>query len=109
MTPEHRVMNEIRLWCGEHDILCFRVNVGKVRMIREDGTFGWFDTGLPPGFSDLLALDNHGKCYFIECKKPKNSYQRKDQKKFQEVVERRGFTYILARSKEDVAKIIPVD
>ena len=98
---EHNIQNEIRLWCGEHDILCFRCNVGKVKCI--DGT--WFDTGLPNGFSDLIALTN-GTIYFIEVK-TKTGQQRKEQIEFQKTVEARGYKYIVARSVLDVSSAIP--
>lgn len=52
MTPEHYVQNQIRLWCGQHNYLCFRCNVG--RILTANNTY--FDTGLPSGFSDLLIL-----------------------------------------------------
>ena len=85
---EHNIQNEIRVWCGMHDILCFRCNVGKVQCI--DGT--WFDTGLPEGFSDLIALAN-GTVYFIEVK-TKYGQQRKAQIDFQHTVEARGYKYM---------------
>lgn len=100
MTLEHAIMNSIRLWCGEHNILCFRCNVGKVR--KADGS--WFDTGLPEGFPDLLLLDYGGKVIFCEVKTPTGK-QKDDQKRFQEIVESRGFIYIIARCVEDVAKL----
>ena len=28
---EHDIQNEIRLWCGEHDLLAIRINVGIFR------------------------------------------------------------------------------
>lgn len=96
MTPEHKIMNEIRLWCGEHNILCFRCNVGKVRMV--DG--GWFDTGLPEGFSDLLIL-HKGITYFVEVKTPTGK-QRPDQMIFERTVREHGFTYLIARSVNDI-------
>ena len=98
---EHNIQNEIRAWCGEHDILCFRCNVGKVQCI--DGT--WFDTGLPEGFSDLIALTNQ-TIYFIEVK-TKYGQQRQAQRRFQDIVESRGYIYIVARSVLDVSSIIP--
>lgn len=97
---EHNIQNEIRAWCGEHDIPCFRCNVGKVQCI--DGT--WFDTGLPAGFSDLIALANR-TIYFIEVK-TRYGQQRDEQRRFQAMVESRGYTYIVARSIDDVAKIL---
>lgn len=96
MTPEHKIMNEIRLWCGEHNILCFRCNVGKVRLA--DG--GWFDTGLPEGFSDLLIL-HKGVTYFVEVKTP-TGRQRPEQITFERTVREHGFIYLIARSVNDI-------
>jgi len=62
-TPEHRLMNEIRAWCGEHDLICIRANVGRVRLI--DGTY--FDTGLPKGYPDLTVI-GYGWIMFCETK-----------------------------------------
>lgn len=96
MTPEHKIMNEIRLYCGQHDILCFRCNVGKVR--TADGK--WFDTGLPEGFPDLLILHN-SKCIFCEVKTLKGK-QREAQIKFMNIIREHGFIYIVARSVNDI-------
>lgn len=93
---EHYIQNQIREWCGQHNLLAFRCNVGKV--LTADNR--WFDTGLPEGFSDLLVLGNHGDIYFVECK-TKTGKQRQDQINFQKVVEERGFKYILAHSLEE--------
>ena len=98
---EHNIQNEIRIWCGQHDFLCFRANVGKVKTI--DGR--WFDTGLPEGFPDLLILGNHGDIYFCECK-TRTGKQRNDQIKFQKIVSERGFKYFVARSIKDVEEVI---
>ena len=98
---EHQIMNEIRLWCGQNDILCFRANVGKVK--GEDGR--WFSSGLPSGFSDLLLLTNCGKAIFVEVKDEKGK-QREDQKAFQKAVTDKGFTYTLARKVEDIKSVI---
>ena len=97
VTPEKRVMNEIREWCGKNDYLCFRCNVGRVKTV--DGQ--WFDTGLPSGFSDLLILGHHGDIYFCEVKAGKGR-QREDQIRFQRIIEERGFKYILAYNVEEV-------
>lgn len=98
---EHNIQNDIRAWCGEHDLLCFRCNVGKVQCI--DGT--WFDTGLPEGFSDLIILANR-TIYFVEVK-TRYGQQRQAQRQFQSVVESHGYTYIVARSVLDVSSVIP--
>lgn len=97
MTPEHKIMNEIRLWCGQHNILCFRCNVGKIR--TADG--GWFDTGLPEGFPDLLILSNNGITYYVEVKTPTGK-QRPDQIKFMNEIRKRGHIYLIARSVNDI-------
>ena len=96
MPNEHYIQNQIRLWCGQHNLLCFRCNVG--RILTANNTY--FDTGLPSGFSDLLILDNDGNAIFCEVKASKGR-QRPDQKKFQQEVESRKFRYILAHSLEE--------
>lgn len=93
---EHNIQNDIRLWCGEHNILCFRTNVGRV--LTADGTY--FDTGLPNGFSDLIVLYNH-TIYFVEVKTKKGK-QRQDQIHFMNLVRSYGYTYIVARSVTDL-------
>ena len=98
---EHNIQNEIRAWCGEHGLLCFRCNVGKVQCI--DGT--WFDTGLPEGFSDLIILANK-TIYFCEVK-TRYGKQREAQKAFERAITDLGYTYIIARSVLDVSSVIP--
>ena len=101
MTPEHRVKNEVRAYLGEHDILCFRVNVGTVK--TWDG--GYFHTGLPTGFPDLIAFGYGGEMAFIECKSAKGKL-KPDQIAFKRAIEARGFRYIVARSVNDVLNIL---
>ena len=96
MTPEHRIQNEIRVWCGQHDILCFRCNVGRVRCA--DGT--WFDTGLPKGFPDLILL-HRGTISFVEVKAA-GGYQSPEQRQFERIITDRGYIYVVARSVGDV-------
>lgn len=93
---EHYIQNQIRLWCGQNNLLAFRCNVGKVLTAQNT----WFDTGLPEGFSDLLILDNSGHAIFCEVKTSIGK-QRMDQIKFQQLVTDRGFKYILAHSLEE--------
>ena len=102
-TREHNIQNEIRLWCGQHNIMCFRCNVGRVR--TADGK--WFDTGLPEGFSDLIILANK-TIYFCECK-TLHGRQRQDQINFERAVTQAGYTYFIARSVNDVVKLIGGD
>lgn len=63
MSQEHDIQNAIRLKLSELGYAVFRINSGKVRMA--DGR--WFDTGVPKGFSDLIACKG-GKIYFLEVK-----------------------------------------
>ena len=77
INPETALMNEIRVAASQYGI-CFRANVGKVKMV--DGR--WFDTGLPAGFSDLFGVDKRtGKVFFIEVKTDTGKV-RDSQKKF---------------------------
>lgn len=63
-----------------------------------------YDPYLFIGFSDLVAFHKK-RIFFIEVKS-KTGTQTPEQKIFQNYVEEAGLTYILARSVEDVAKII---
>lgn len=60
---EHDIQSAIRLKLSELGYAVFRINSGKVRMA--DGR--WFDTGVPKGFSDLIACKG-GRIYFLEVK-----------------------------------------
>jgi hypothetical protein len=96
MTAEHLLQQEIKIWCGERNILVFRINVGTFRLY--DGR--WFTTGLPNGFPDLLLFSNDGKTIFVETKiKPKKP--SKEQIEFLELMKNRGFKTILAYSLDD--------
>jgi len=46
MTPEHALSKQIMLWCGEHNWLCFHINVGGGKLAN--GTY--FKTGVPTGW-----------------------------------------------------------
>lgn len=93
MPNEHYLMNEIRAWCGKHDILCFRCNVGGGPLANG----GYFNSGLPKGFPDLILLPGNGQIIFVECKTLKGK-QREEQINFEAQVVKRGYKYILARS-----------
>lgn len=79
MTPEKRLMNEIRLYCATKGWIVFRTNVGRVMTI--DGTY--FDTGLPKGFPDMFVLTDNGKAIFVETK----IHPRKPTKQQREMIE----------------------
>lgn len=77
MIKEMDILNDIRLHLSQKGIITFRANVGKVR--TPDGRY--FDTGLPKGFSDLLAIRPDGVACFIEVKRPRGRV-RQEQCKF---------------------------
>lgn len=110
---EHVIQNQIRLWCGEHGYTCFRTNSGKawngnITQTKNNGVVVFNARPvelLPEGFSDLICFGPNGKTYFIEVKAP-NKYQRPAQRKFQTAMQKLGFTYIVARSVNDVKKVL---
>lgn len=100
---EHDLQNKIRLELSKLGWITFRINVGKVKMI--DGR--WFDTGLPKGFSDLIALKN-GKTVFIEVKS-ENVKPSKEQLSFIKQMSKNGFSAGVVWSMGDVFKLIEED
>ena len=97
---EHDLQNTIRLELAKQGWVTFRVNVGKVKM--HDGR--WFDTGLPPGFSDLMAL-KEGRTVFIEVKAKKGK-PSKVQLNFIEQMKKNGFSAGVVYSLEDVKELL---
>jgi hypothetical protein len=101
IKTEHDIQNEIRLALAEKGIMCFRANVGRVKM--KDNR--WFDTGLPKGFCDLFGFRNDGQIFFIEVKNGTGRTSER-QEKFMELVKSKGALAGIARSVEDAMKII---
>lgn len=101
MHNEHYIQNQIRLWCGEHDIKCFRCNVGKILTAQNT----YFDTGLPEGFSDLLIFLRGGITIFCEVK-TRTGRQREAQKRFEKEMTEFGFKYVVCRSLQDFQSFI---
>ena len=100
MNEETVLMNKIRIALSEYGV-CFRSNVGKVRM--HDGRY--FDTGLPKGFSDLFGVRNDGRVFFVEVKTP-TGHVRKEQKKFIDRMKELNALAGIARSVEDAIDIV---
>ncbi len=101
MKSEHDIQNEIRLALSSMGWCVFRLNVGKVK--TEDGR--WFDTGLPPGTSDLMAVKN-GHIVFLEVK-TKTGRVRDDQIKFINTMrDRYGCTAGIVRSVDDAVRLV---
>jgi hypothetical protein len=101
MTAEHRLQQQIKLWCGERNVLCFRTNSGKVPLT--DGR--WFDTGLPVGFPDLFLLTTKGDCIFVETKiKPRKPTE--EQERFLAEARSRGFqAFVIYTIEEFIEKV----
>ena len=98
---EHDVQNEIRIWCGEHNLRSFRANV--VGGYTPDGR--WITSGLPEGFPDLLVLDNHGQTIYVECKTLKGRARQK-QIEFRKMMEETHHIYLMPRSLDQFVEMI---
>lgn len=96
MTPEQALDKSIMLWCGEHNWLCFHINVGGGKMANG----GYFKTGVPIGWPDLLILTNKGQVIFCETK----IYPRKPTQQQINLINNlktRGFTAFVAYTLEE--------
>lgn len=95
-TPEQRLDKEIMLWCGQHNWLCFHLNVGKIKFFDEiQKKYRFFLTGLPEGWTDLMILTDKGKAIFCETKiKPRKPTQQ--QLNVIENLTKRGFLAFVA-------------
>ena len=93
---EHDIQNEIRIWCGEHNLMAIRINVGTFRDLYSERVI---KTGPPNGWPDLQIFDNNGHIIFCECK-ARYGRIRDEQKKIHEELRRRGFKVIVPKSLE---------
>lgn len=108
MTKEKALTKKIQLFCGENNILCFDVNVGKFAL--KNG--GYFDVGLPAGFPDLLLLTSDGRTVFIEAKIKPNKPQINQVKFINELKKRNFSVYVIYSIEEFIEKFnsnFPVD
>jgi len=104
-NAESQVLREILQWLArEHpDYLTWRNSTGAMHGV-DTGTFVRF--GLV-GSSDIICVvPPNGRFLGIECKRRNGGVQSKEQKAFQRAVEKRGGIYVLARSVEDVRRVI---
>jgi hypothetical protein len=97
---EHELQNQVRLELSKLGYITFRTNVGKIQ--TQDKRY--FKTGLPNGFSDLIAL-KEGKTYFIELKTGRNK-PTKAQLNFIKQMQNAGFNAGIAYNMNDVKKIL---
>ena len=98
---EHSIQNAIRLKLSELGYAVFRINSGKVRMA--DGR--WFDTGVPKGFSDLIACKG-GKIYFLEVKTETGKASPEQLNFISAMRDRYGCTADIVRSVDDAVRVV---
>ena len=98
MTRESTIQSRILLALGSRPgIRVWRNNTGALR----DSNGRVIRFGLK-GSADILGiLAPHGRMLAIECK-TETGRQSEQQKRFQEMVEKHGGVYVLARSVDDV-------
>ena len=84
-TAEKNLANCIREHCGENNILAWDVNVGGGELVRG----GYFRTGLPKGFPDLLLIPEDGVTVYIEVK-TKTGRLAEHQRRTIELFKKRG-------------------
>lgn len=101
---EHDIQNSIRLRLSELGYAVFRINSGKVRMA--DGRF--FDTGVPKGFSDLIACKN-GRIYFLEVKTATGTASPEQIKFLAVMRDRYGCVAEIVRSVDDAVRVVSGD
>lgn len=98
---EHDIQNSIRMKLTELGYCVFRVNVGRFK--TADGR--WFDTGLPKGFSDLMAVKD-GKVYFLEVKAEKGKASNEQLNFLAVMRDRYGCVTAIVRSVEDAVRTV---
>lgn len=104
MTPEHKIMNDIRLAISDKCVN-FRINVGSGR--TQDGRY--FTTGVPPGFSDIFGVRKaDGKAVFIEVKTKSGRVSPK-QADFIKKMQEYGAIAGVCRTPEEAIKLIEED
>lgn len=101
MTPEQRLDKAIMLYCGEHNWLCFHINVSGGELLRG----GYFKTGVPVGYPDLTIIKDNGEVAWCETKiKPRKPTQ--EQLNFIAELQKRGFKAFVAYNLEEFIKNI---
>lgn len=98
---EHDTQNMIRLKLSELGYAVFRINSGKIRMA--DGR--WFDTGVPKGFSDLIAVKG-GRIFFLEVKTETGKASPEQIKFLATMRDRYGCVAGIVRSVEEAVELV---
>lgn len=97
---EHALVQSILIEFGSRPTLrLWRVNTGAAL-----GRAGFVRFGLP-GMADISGIMQGGRRIEIECKTA-TGRQSPEQKRWQAMIEKFGGLYVLARSVEDVGKVL---
>lgn len=101
MNSEHDIQNSIRLKLSELGYAVFRINSGRIRMA--DGR--WFDSGVPKGFSDLIAVKG-GRIFFLEVKTETGKASPEQIKFLATMRDRYGCITGIVRSVEEAVELV---
>ncbi len=101
---EGDLMRQILVALSEDGHFAYRCNVGRFKMA--DGR--WFDTGLPPGFSDIAGFRaGDARAYFLEVKTP-TGRASPQQLAFIAAMQARGAIAAVVRSVEEARSALCV-
>ena len=99
---ESDLMRQIMVALSEGGHFAYRCNVGRFKMA--DGR--WFDTGLPPGFSDIAGhRAGDARAFYLEVKTP-TGRASPQQVAFIAAMRARGAIAAVVRSVEDAREIL---
>ena len=102
MTPEHKLMNEVSLWCGKQGYICYRQDVGLFRQPKEP--YSYIKIGMV-GFPDLMIIKHNGEIAFVETKiHPRKP--TKEQLQWHKILRDRGFSVGVAYNLDEAIAII---
>lgn len=101
--PEHLLQVAIVRYLRRNKIFCFAIPNGG----RRDASTGAFlkKEGVLAGCPDLVIIIPN-QLFFVELKNGKRGRQSKEQKAFQETVEKLGFKYLLWRDFVDAENFV---
>jgi len=105
LNAESNVLREVLQWLARERAswLVWRNSVGAHHGV-DTGTFVRF--GLPGSPDIICIVPPNGQFVGIECKRRNGGRQSPEQRAFQAACEKRGGVYVLARSVEDLRKVI---
>jgi len=105
LNAESHVLREVLQWLAQERpaFLVWRNNSGAMHSVDTNSLVRF---GLP-GSPDIICIEPpNGRFVGIECKRRNGGRQSPEQRAFQAACEKRGGVYVLARSVEDVRRVI---